>query len=128
MAERSRGRCGVGALRILVEGREPALTRSEAEERLLDLLRRGGLPSPRTNARVDRYEVDVLWPAERVIVEVDGFAFHGSRSRFEEDRTRDARLVSRGYRVVRVTWRQISEQPEAVLVHVAGVLASAKAS
>jgi very-short-patch-repair endonuclease len=63
--------------------------------------------------------VDFLWRAERLVVEVDGFAFHSSRSRFESDRLRDAQLVATGIRVLRVTWRQIVETPEALLVRVA---------
>ena len=54
----------------------PALTRSAAERRLLDLIRRGGLPAPETNVRVAGHEVDCLWPAERLVVEVDGYAYH----------------------------------------------------
>jgi very-short-patch-repair endonuclease len=56
--------------------------------------------------KVDRYEVDLLWREQRLIVEVDGWEAHRSRSAFEEDRARDARLTLLGYRVVRFTWRQ----------------------
>jgi very-short-patch-repair endonuclease len=99
---------------------EPALTRSEAEARLLALIRAARLPPPRTNVKVTRYEVDFLWPGERLIVEVDGFAFHSSRAAFERDRTRDADLQAAGYRVTRVTWRQLIREPEAVVARVAG--------
>jgi hypothetical protein len=51
---------------------EPALTRSEAEARLLDLVRAAGLPTPATNVRIAGYEVDLLWRTHRLIVEVDG--------------------------------------------------------
>jgi very-short-patch-repair endonuclease len=98
---------------------EPALTRSEAEDRLLALVRAARLP-PRTNVKVTRYEVDFLWPGERLTVEVDGFAFHSSRAAFERDRTRDADLQAAGYRVTRVTWRQLIREPEAVVARVAG--------
>lgn len=122
------GRPGAGSLRSVLGEAEPSLTRSEAEARLLALVRRSGLPSPVTNARVGGFEVDVLWPRERVVVEVDGFAFHGSRARFEADRRRDANLAARGFRVLRVTWRQITEEPEPLLVSLAGTLAMARAS
>ncbi len=69
------------ALRKALEaGDEPQLTRSEAERRLLQLIRAAGLPTPRTNVRVAGHEVDMLWPAQRLVVEVDGYAFHGSRA------------------------------------------------
>ncbi len=102
---------------------EPALTRSEAERRVLDLVRAARLPSPRTNTRLHGYEVDMVWPAQRLVVEVDGYRFHSSRAAFERDRLRDAELQSRGYKVIRVTWRQITEEPEALIATLARALA-----
>ncbi len=102
-----------------------AFLRSEAEARFLDLVRAGGVPSPATNAMVAGYEADFLWPRDRVVVEIDGFAYHRDRAAFERDRLRDARLGSMGYRVLRFTWRQLTRTPEIVLVHLAGVLAAA---
>jgi very-short-patch-repair endonuclease len=105
-------RRGTPALRALLEHRErPALTRSEAEERLLDLIRRADLPAPEVNVQLDGYEVDFLWQGERLVVEVDGFAFHGDRRQFEADRRRDAHLTARGFRVMRVTWRRSPKSP-----------------
>jgi putative AbiEi antitoxin of type IV toxin-antitoxin system len=72
---------------------QPGITRSEAEARLLDLIVKAGLPRPLTNVRVHGYEVDMYWPQERLVVEVDGFAYHSSRAAFERDRARDARLT-----------------------------------
>lgn len=120
---------GTAALRrALATDLAPALTRSEAEERLLGLIRKAGLPSPEVNARLERYEVDFLWPAERLVVEVDGFRYHSSRAAFERDRLRDAKLQAQGHRVMRVTWRQIIEAPEAVLVRIAQGLAVSRAA
>ena len=75
---------------------EPKLTRSEAERRLLELIRAARLPEPLTNARLGRHEVDFLWPTHHLIVEVDGYAFHSSRRSFEHDRRRDAELIAIG--------------------------------
>ncbi|HEX6693349.1 MAG TPA: DUF559 domain-containing protein [Longimicrobiales bacterium] len=97
----------------------PSFTRSDAEARFLALIRRGGLPPPKTNVQVLGFEVDVVWRAEKLIVEVDGFAFHSSRAAFERDRARDGQLGAHGYRVMRVTWKQLQDEPEAVLVRVA---------
>jgi very-short-patch-repair endonuclease len=87
---------------------EPRLTRSEAERRFLALIRAARLPLPETNVRVLGYEVDMLWREQKLIVEVDGFGYHGTRAAFERDRARDAMLQVAGYRVVRITWRQIT--------------------
>jgi very-short-patch-repair endonuclease len=116
--ERLRGRSGAAG-----RGREPSLTRSEAERRLLRLIRVAQLPAPRTNVRVDRHEVDFLWLDERVIVEVDGFGFHSSRAAFERDRAKDRALQAAGYVVLRITWRQLVDEPEAVIAALAGALA-----
>ena len=116
-------RPGTAFLRSLLRAGESAFTRSEAEERLLDLVRRSALPAPRVNARVHGLEVDFLWARERLVVEVDGFAFHGSAAAFEKDRARDSRMVAQGYRVLRFTWRTLTETPEAVVASVAQALA-----
>lgn len=117
-------RCGAPVLRALLDG-GPTLTRSEAEERFVALLRQGGLPLPEVNAVLHGYEVDCVWRAEKVVVEIDGYAFHGSRAAFERDRRRDAALMSAGFRVVRFSWRQITRTSPAVLVAVAQILAGA---
>ena len=81
---------GARALARMLDTTEP--TRTELERALLDLLRSAGLPRPLDNTKVGPYEADALWPAECVIVEVDGWAAHGHRGAFERDRARDADL------------------------------------
>jgi predicted transcriptional regulator of viral defense system len=126
--ERHAGQPGTRRLRALVEADvEPALTRSEAEARFVDLMRTAGLPLPAVNTSIAGYRVDFFWRAERFVVEVDGFAFHSSSTKFESDRRRDAELAAAGLRVVRVTWRQLTEEPVAVAAIVAQALARATA-
>jgi very-short-patch-repair endonuclease len=126
MLDRCPGVRGSRTLRALLESSGAALTRSEAEERFLDLVRKGRLPQPATNVRVGGVEVDFFWPAERLAVEVDGFAFHGSRTAFEADRQRDLRLATRGVRVLRVTWNRLVHDREALLVELAQALLIAR--
>ena len=73
--------------------------------------------------RLGPYEVDFLWREQRLVVEVDGFAYHSDRAAFERDRRRDADLAALGYTVVRVTWRQLVDEPAAVVARVAQALA-----
>jgi very-short-patch-repair endonuclease len=80
--------------------------RTDLEQLMLAICRRHRLPAPEVNVKVARYEVDFLWRGQRLIVEVDGWEAHRSRSAFEEDRARDARFALLGYQVVRFTWRQ----------------------
>lgn len=121
---RHRGRRGAGSLRRLVErDRDPALIRSRAEERFLALVRAAKLPAPEVNAKVAGFEVDFLWRDARLVVEIDGYRFHSQRTDFERDRRRDAELAARGFRVIRITWRQLVDEPAATLARVAQALA-----
>jgi very-short-patch-repair endonuclease len=96
--------------------------RTELEALFTAVVRRHRLPCPEINATVDRYEVDFLWRAERLIVEVDGWESHRSRSAFEDDRARDARLKLLGFDVLRFTWRQIEVDRAAVASTIRAVL------
>jgi very-short-patch-repair endonuclease len=101
----------------------PAFTRSEAEAQLLGLIRKARLRAPETNVRLSGYEVDFLWAVEKLVVEVDGYAHHSSAGAFARDRRRDATLTAAGFRVVRVTWWDIVNEPEATLVNLEQSLA-----
>jgi very-short-patch-repair endonuclease len=101
---------------------EPQITRSEAERRLRRLIKAARLPRAVTNVKVAGWEVDAFWPAYKLVVEVDGFAYHGNRAAFERDRRKDAALVAAGYRVIRITWRQLVDEPHVVVALLARLL------
>jgi very-short-patch-repair endonuclease len=113
-----------GAKRLLelIDSGRAALTRSVAERRLLELIRAAELPQPLANAAVCGHVVDLFWPEQRLIVEFDGWETHGRRTSFETDRRRDQRLVAAGYRVIRITWRQLQHEPLAVIARLAAAL------
>ncbi len=122
---RKRGRRGAAALRrFLALPGGPALTRSEAEARFLALVRKARLQTPKANVRVGPYEVDFLWRTESIAVEVDGYRYHASHERFEGDRRRDAELLARGITVLRLTWRQIVNEPLATVALLTQALAA----
>jgi very-short-patch-repair endonuclease len=102
-----------GATRVkpLIETRQGP-TRSELEDSFAAFARHFDLPPFEFNARVARYEVDVLFPEQRVIVELDGFEFHGTRQAFEKDRERDATTLAAGHITVRMTWERLTNAPE----------------
>ena len=123
--ERSPGRGGTRILRALLDQDDgPHLTRLEAEKRFRELMREAGLPLPRTNVGVAGYEVDAHWARERLVVEIDSWTFHRTRASFERDRRKDAELGVAGYRVMRVTWRQIVDEPAALAVRIGQALAA----
>ncbi len=120
--EHAPGRTGAARLRALLDAETVARTRSQAERRLIGLLRAADLPDPIANAVVCGHEVDLHWPAQRLIVEFDGWETHRTRAAFETDRRRDQRLIAAGYRVIRITWWQLVNEPSAVIARLAAAL------
>ncbi len=86
-------------------------TRSELEHLFLQLCKRYDLPMPEVNVRIDSLLVDFLWRERQLIVETDGFKYHSGRAAFEDDRDRDLRLKALGFEVVRLSYRQVVEEP-----------------
>jgi very-short-patch-repair endonuclease len=107
---RSPGRRAAARLRDLV-GHADTPTRSVLEDRFVAFVERYELPRPEINQRIAGYEVDMLWRPQRLVAELDGRRFHESPRSFERDREKDACLVASGYRVVRITWRRLADQP-----------------
>ncbi len=89
-----------------------AITRSELEDRFLEFLRSVGVPRPQVNVPVEGLEVDCVWRGHGLIAELDGRRFHRTHDAFERDRARDRVLQTAGWRVIRITWRQLHLQPE----------------
>jgi very-short-patch-repair endonuclease len=109
---RARNRAGGAALRSLANReRGDGYTRSRAERLLRKLVAEAGLPKPIFNIKVHGLEVDAYWPEHRLVLEVDGYAFHSGRRRFERDRDKDGTLVAHGLTVSRVTWEQLKHRP-----------------
>ncbi len=103
----------------------PAFSRSELERRLIALVRQAGLARPIVNGTVLGFEVDFHWPEQRLVVETDGARFHDHARAFERDRRRDQILLAAGWRVMRITWRQLVAEPLAVIARLAMALAHA---
>ena len=130
LLERTPNRKGVKTLRAAIAdmtGPAPWL-QSVLEETFRELVRGSDLPDYEANAIVEGECVDALWREERVIVELDGYAFHKSRAQFEADRRRDAKLTVAGYRVLRVTQQRLQNEPEAVLAELRALLSAARAA
>jgi very-short-patch-repair endonuclease len=109
---RARGRTGGAALHRAVADWRPRYTRSELEDRFQDLLQTTSLPSPFFNVLLHGdqhvHEVDAVWPACRLVIQLDGFAYHRTRRDRERDAATDADLEVVGYRVVRLTWDEVT--------------------
>lgn len=108
---------GAPALRRLLDGLEgvgAADLRSILEVRFVQLCDDHDLPSPQTNVMVAGFMVDFCWPATKLVVETDGFTYHSTPAAFERDRERDQHLTLAGYTVLRFTYNQVTQTPEAV--------------
>lgn len=114
---------GIGTLRRLLDQGGFARTRSYYERKVLKMLAQAGLPRPLTNHKVVGHEVDMVWHDKRLALEFDSRKFHGDRRAFERDRRRDQDLVAAGFRVIRVTARQLEKEPLRVIARLAAALA-----
>jgi very-short-patch-repair endonuclease len=105
-------------IRTLTAGAE-----AESERRLHRLLRAHGITGWTANHPVRQggrliARVDIAFPAQRLVIEVDGLAYHSDRSRFQRDRTRQNELVNLGWTVLRFTWQDITADPDRVIATV----------
>jgi aryl-alcohol dehydrogenase-like predicted oxidoreductase len=116
LCDRSPGRRGLKPLRALIADKTlyGPDTKRELEARFFEFCRAFGLPLPACNVLVEGFLVDAYWPEQHLIVELDSWQFHQGRAAFERDRERDSVLQAAGYRVVRITWRRLTEEPAAV--------------
>jgi very-short-patch-repair endonuclease len=84
---------------------DEAHTKSEFERRFLRFLRAHGLPRPSAlNARVAGHKADCVFRAQRLVVELDGRAFHRRRAQMRADRRRDSDYQLAGFRILRLVW------------------------
>ena len=58
---------------------------------------------------------DFVFDLHRVVVETDGYRYHGTRRAFERDRDRDAVLTRAGYRALRFSHRQVTGEADVVV-------------
>ena len=127
LIERYPGRRGIAKLREIVDEGLVGLriTKSDLEDLFLVFADRYGLPRPETNVWMElggrMIEADCLWRDARLIVELDSRGFHDTTQAFEADRARDRAAVAGGWRVVRVTYRQLTREHAALAadLHVA---------
>lgn len=112
--ERHAGRVGaVAAANLLRAATEGGA--SEAERMLQRLLRRAQINGWTPHVRSCGFEIDVAFPSQRIAIEVDGWAWHKDAERFKRDLERQNILVNAGWTVLRFTWHNLANEPDAVL-------------
>jgi very-short-patch-repair endonuclease len=106
--ERGYGRRALRPIRrLLAEARAATITRSPLEDEFAAFCRDHDLPTPSFNTTLLGFEVDALWPRQRLAAELDSWEFHSHRAAFERDRARDMALQVAGYRIIRITHRRV---------------------
>src|SRR5581483_2683945 len=110
-----RGRTGVAAMRKLLEARQlgyiaPA---SELEARFIRFLERYGLPDAIRQLNVGGDEwiarVDFAYPEMKILIELDGLLHHTALLDADRDRRRRARLTAQGWKVITITWWDLTD-------------------
>lgn len=116
------GRPGVAMMRLLLDSRDPAAAVPESvfERRLLRTLQRAGLPAPvlqheiRSGRRLIAV-IDFAYPDARLAIEADGYRWHSERVRWDHDRARRNRLTLLGWRIIHITWTDLTSRPAAMI-------------
>ncbi len=87
-----------------------------------------GLPVPVMGALVCGYVVDALFPAQKLIVELDSLEYHNNAIAFHTDRERDAETLAHGFVTVRITWERINATPRREADRLRGILYAPRAA
>jgi len=119
--ERAGRRRGSSVLRGVLRAYDPRWqqTRSRLELLSLDLVRDHGLPQPEVNAWLaGRWEADLLWREEGLVIEIDGDGVHGTPGARARDAVRDRALRRLGFEVVHVSEAEL-DRPATVAARIA---------
>lgn len=119
LSVRGNGRRGLGKYRrVLAAHRVPPDVRSEMERIFLEVCDRERIPRPETNVWVGTHLADGLWPAAKVVVELDSWGFHRTQATHERDHEETVELELAGYEVVRFSYRQLTRDAGRVAARV----------
>ena len=106
---RQRGARALQAL--LADAVDPGAVESLFELLFLRFCRDWALPRPATQVEFGIWTADFLFRDAGVVVETDSRRWHGTAARRARDARKTAYLESVGLTVVRVTWRELRDDP-----------------
>ena len=98
---------------------------SAAERLLVTLLRGAGLTGWVLGHPFGPYRIDCAFPAARLAIEVDGWAWHVDAERFRTDRRKGNAITRAGWDLLRFTWHDLDGRPAEVLSEIRETLAAA---
>ncbi|MBP1819105.1 DUF559 domain-containing protein [Mycobacterium sp. OAE908] len=120
---RNKGRYGSPRARRLLQAASDG-ARSEAERLLVRLLGEAGITGWQTDYPIGAYKVDVAFPVPKVVIEVDGWAFHSDQEVFQYDRKRQNYLTLMGWQVLRFTWLDLVEYRRRVIAEIRSAISA----
>jgi very-short-patch-repair endonuclease len=100
---------------------------SAAERLLVKHLRRAGITGWVLGHPLGPYRIDLAFPAARIAVEVDGWAWHTDPARFAADRHKGNAINRAGWDLLRFTWHDLDGRPAACIREIDDLLARAAA-
>jgi very-short-patch-repair endonuclease len=117
------GRRGTGVLSSVLAVHRPGATRTKShlEELFIAMCDRYQLPRPEVNIYIEGYECDFVWREQRLIVETDGGAAHGTTRAMTRDPLRDGDLMIAGWRVWRISYERLLHDPDAIAEQLIGL-------
>lgn len=97
---------------------------SVLESHMARLLARSGLPAPEAEyvaGEDGEYRLDFAYPALKLCIEVDGYAWHRDPAKVASDHARRNRLRVEGWQILVYTWTQLRDDPDQVVAEIAEV-------
>ncbi|GAA1074886.1 type IV toxin-antitoxin system AbiEi family antitoxin domain-containing protein [Tsukamurella spumae] len=94
-------------------------TESEAERLFAALLRLHGMTGWHTQLGFRGWAIDFAFPEFKVAVEINGWAFHRSRARWQSDQDKANALTIAGWSVLNFSWHHLTDDPEGVITTLA---------
>ncbi len=116
------GKPGTKNLRLVLDARlGPGLNGSPLERKGNELLLSADLGALEFEYAIPwrpEHRFDAAYPANLLAIEWDSRRWHTQASTFDRDRLRDREAVIHGWRVLRFTWRDVTERPDEVVTTV----------
>jgi len=95
---------------------------SAAERLLVRLLRGAGITGWTLGYPFGPYRIDLAFPAARLAIEVDGWAWHVDAARFRNDRRKGNAITRAGWDLLRFTWHDLDGLPAATIAEIVQTL------
>ena len=124
-----RGKPGSVTMRTVLENRLGIdRSESELERRGRRLIADAGLPLPHAEYPIPwapHRRFDDAYPSIRLAIEWDSIRYHGTLESFDVDRERDRLSILHDWRLIRFTWKDVTERPDRVVQTIAELLGRA---